>query len=241
MEADRPLSSNSALNSIRDVLRNALAGLRFGRERQRFVRQLLERNRELESSLDRRRRNEAHLRRLSLIDGLTGIYNRRGFDQALELEWQRALRAQEPLSLIMIDIDCFKAFNDRYGHPVGDGCLQQVAQELRCTLRRPGDLVARYGGEEFVALLPNTTCAGAILIGEEMRHRIVALAIPHQASVNDRCVTISAGLATITPGAADGQRSQALLRQADQALYAAKDGGRNRLNIFVAGNPQRHP
>ncbi len=232
MEANRPLSRGYMSNSIKDILRSALERLHYRHKRQKFVQQLLERNRELESSLNKRRRIEANLRRLSLLDGLTGIYNRRGFDQAFDLEWQRAMRSQEPLSLIMIDLDCFKAFNDCYGHPAGDSCLQQVVKELRHSLRRPGDLVARYGGEEFVVILPNTTSAGAALIGEEIRLQIVKLAIPHKCSLSSKCVTISAGLATIYPGADAEQTPQILLTQADQALYAAKNAGRDRLEIF---------
>lgn len=167
------------------------------------------------------------LQRIAILDGLTGIANRRYFDEVIEEEWLRAIRDQTPLSIIMIDIDHFKAFNDTYGHQAGDESLKAVAMVLKDTLKRPADMIARYGGEEFVAVLPETEIKGAVPIAEAMRSDIDALNIPHKNSHNHSRITISLGIASITP-----ERNTApslLIAAADKALYRAKDKGRNRI------------
>jgi diguanylate cyclase (GGDEF)-like protein len=165
------------------------------------------------------------LERLTTTDGLTGIANRRRFDAFLESEWSRARRSQKPLSLIMLDIDFFKAFNDHYGHLAGDDCLRQVAQCLADGVRRPADLVARYGGEEFACLLPETTAMGAVTMAKRFLESMEELNIPHAYSEAADHVTLSMGVATLVPLV--GQPSSDLVRHADQLLYEAKQNGRN--------------
>jgi len=159
-------------------------------------------------------------------DKLTGIPNRRSFDTALEREWRRAQRLKVPISLLMIDVDMFKKFNDRYGHQAGDDCLAMVARALVSGPRRAGDLVARYGGEEFVVLLFHTPVDDALGIGERLRQAVQALGIPHEQGPAG-VVTISVGGATCIPEQ-DGL-PETLLRAADKALYQAKADGRNRV------------
>lgn len=177
------------------------------------------------------------LHRLTLQDGLTNIANRRAFDGALDLEWRRALRSQQPLALILIDVDHFKAFNDHYGHVAGDQCLQAVASALQSTISRATDTVARYGGEEFAVLLPHTDAQAASRVAERIRGAVAGLSIPHKASGNGR-VTVSIGVADSqpdwkaaqSPSAQSQARSgQALVKQADELLYTAKSSGRNRV------------
>jgi diguanylate cyclase (GGDEF)-like protein/PAS domain S-box-containing protein len=170
---------------------------------------------------------EANRRLLALAgqDGLTGLANRRTFDDALGVEHRRALRDRTSLALIMIDVDRFKAFNDGYGHPAGDEALRRVSQAIADTLRRPGDVAARYGGEEFAVLLPNCDEGGAAIIADRVRRAVVALAIEHDGAAA-RVVTISAGVASVTPGLFDGSL-EALVSDADRALYRAKANGRN--------------
>jgi len=172
------------------------------------------------------------LQHLSDQDALTGVANRRLFSSHLTHEWSRAAREQIPLSLIMIDLDHFKAFNDCYGHPRGDDCLRQVARTLGAPLKRPGDLLARYGGEEFVVLLPWTGLTGAMALAERLRDRVMTLAIPHEDSAVGPWVTLSLGVACTVP------RRQTvperLIEAADQALYAAKKHGRNRVEVSTA-------
>ncbi len=168
------------------------------------------------------------LRRLSAQDSLTGISNRRHFDQTLTQEWRRALRARRPLALILFDIDYFKQYNDVYGHQAGDECLRTVAGNLAQHARRPGDWVARFGGEEFAVVLSETDAQGAVHLAEQMRAAIEALAIPHAGSAVGRAVTISAGVASMVPESASGDRRE-LVQWADAALYEAKRQGRNRV------------
>ncbi len=194
----------------------------------------------LKREMDQRKQREAELldmahkladanlelERLSSLDGLTGLTNRRRFDQLYVHEWKRAIRVGSSLSAILIDIDHFKAYNDRYGHPAGDECLRRVAASLRETAARPGDSVARYGGEEFVAVLADTDGAGARVLAERMRVAIEKLRVEHAASTTAPHVTLSLGVATMTPD--DATTPAALLSAADEALYEAKKGGRNR-------------
>ena len=180
-------------------------------------------------------RKNGELERLSLLDGLTGVANRRYFDRIITQEWSRALREQTSLAVVMIDIDDFKAYNDAYGHQQGDVCLQRVASALSAGLKRPSDFIARYGGEEFVAVLPDTSLEGARALSEAMRESVVALALAHAASRVCRHVTTSLGVASAVPDR-DSELAE-LIKRADEALYAAKQGGRNRICTASAGEP----
>lgn len=159
-------------------------------------------------------------------DGLMGIANRREFERVLKLEWLRAARERQPLSLLMIDIDCFKCFNDSYGHQRGDTCLSEVADILRAAAARPGDLVARYGGEEMVLLMPHTGLEGAISMAERIHDMLAERALPFPDSPVASHVTVSIGVSSILP-VRDANRA-ILVQQADEGLYAAKESGRNR-------------
>jgi diguanylate cyclase (GGDEF)-like protein len=195
------------------------------------------------------------LKRLATVDALTEVANRRSFDTALAREWKRGLRKGSEISLLMIDVDHFKLFNDHYGHPAGDTCLRAVGQTLRATSLRPGDVVARYGGEEFVMLLPETARAGAEHLAHRVLDAIESLGMPHDASTTSRHVTVSIGIGCydrdsrcwaepssesdfgghVSAAAAD------LVQSADRALYAAKAGGRAqawRLDIDDVDAPQ---
>lgn len=169
--------------------------------------------------------NEA-LEKLTLTDVLTQVSNKRHFQQVYEKEWKRAMRSGNALTLMLIDIDCFKLYNDTYGHLEGDRCLKAVAGALGRVANRPGDLLARFGGEEFVILLPNVDLDDAALIASRLVEHVRELDIPHKSSVADRIVTISLGLAQIAPQ--QGIEPSDLIEAADQALYRAKTGGRNR-------------
>jgi diguanylate cyclase (GGDEF)-like protein len=167
------------------------------------------------------------LERLSALDTLTGIANRRRFDAVLRHEWRRALRDGAPLSLVFCDIDEFKRFNDTYGHPAGDQCLVRVAHSMETLLNRPADLAARYGGEEFVALLVDTDLDGARTLAERMRRSIEGLRLEHRASSVAPHLTVSLGVATVVPSRTVAPET--LLQRADRALYSAKHRGRNRV------------
>ena len=208
------------------------------------------------------------LRNLSHRDPLTGVANRRALEERLAVEWRRAARHRFPLSLLMLDVDHFKAYNDHYGHIAGDACLERVAEALSQTIGRAEDLVARYGGEEFAALLAGSGPEEALALAEKVRAAVQALAIPHARSSASDWVSVSIGVASVQPGggaagsAAPGgagetggadesvrtgehgevstpsaaspsgfQISQELFERADQALYAAKQGGRNRVCV----------
>ncbi|MBL8267413.1 GGDEF domain-containing protein [Steroidobacter sp.] len=209
---------------------------------------LARRTRELETELAARRALEARneqlsrlrlaletsnqrLKRLVAVDALTGIANRRQFDRVLEREVRRARREQLPLSLIFLDLDGFKQFNDRYGHTHGDDVLRKVAQTLDESFRRGGDLIARYGGEEFAVVLPGVDAHRAGLYAERLRRRIWRMAITNEAGSSNERITISGGVATLDPRSAEiaAATPDALLRAADQALYRAKCLGRNRI------------
>jgi diguanylate cyclase (GGDEF)-like protein len=172
------------------------------------------------------------LHRISTTDPLTGVANRRNFDDALLLEWRRAARSATPLSLIMIDIDAFKAYNDVYGHQAGDDCLRRVAESLQSHLHRAGDILTRYGGEEFAVLVTGVDRDRAGDLAELQRASVEAMKIEHRASPASDVITISVGVATIVP---DRDRDpNTLLKAADEALYAAKATGRNRVSVHVA-------
>lgn len=169
----------------------------------------------------------AELQRLSAVDGLTGLANRRRFDEALELECRRARRENAPISLIMTDVDFFKKYNDAYGHQGGDECLRRVASVLALGARRPADLAARYGGEEFALILPQTSAEGAAIVAETLRAGVAALNILHAGSAAAPHVTLSLGVASLEATDPELEPKQ-LVELADVALYSAKRGGRNR-------------
>jgi diguanylate cyclase (GGDEF)-like protein len=174
------------------------------------------------------KRTQDKLRNLSLLDGLTGIANRRRFDQYLELEWQRCTRSADPISVVMGDVDFFKAYNDGYGHGQGDECLRKVANIFSLALRRPADLAARYGGEEFVCILPETDAEGARIVAEQIMAGMARLGLPHAFSSAAEHVTVSVGVATaLRPS--PGQTARHLMEEVDQRLYQAKHLGRNRI------------
>lgn len=167
------------------------------------------------------------LTELSNLDGLTKISNRRSYNETLEKEWENARNEKKQLSLIMLDIDHFKLFNDTYGHLQGDDCLQKVANALKSSLKRSGDFVARYGGEEFSVILPNTDKKGALRVAEKLRDKIESLQIPNIDSKVKPYVTISVGVATLIP--VENMEYCELIHLADQALYSAKENGRNQV------------
>ncbi len=218
----KPLNKVELLTRVRSVLR-LVHEIRSRRAREN---ELLEVMRQLEEA-------NQMLLRLSRLDGLTGVTNRRQFDDYLDQEWRRALRENTPLSLAMLDIDGFKDYNDSYGHQAGDECLKQVASAIAQALNRPGDLVARYGGDEFVMVLPTTSPDGALRMAETTREKVEALGIkyPHHRgrdhSETMDYVTISLGVATMCPTRESSP--SVLVAAADQALYQAKQEGRNRV------------
>ncbi|MBY0336347.1 MAG: diguanylate cyclase [Acetobacteraceae bacterium] len=193
-----------------------VAVIRNASERKRAERQLLDAYEEMET--------------LASTDPLTGLANRRRFTTRLDDEWRRCAREEQPLSLLIADVDRFKRFNDRYGHPAGDRCLQGVAAALGEAARRPGDLAARLGGEEFALIMPNTDEAGARHVAERFRQALRAKAMPHDDNDGRGTVTASVGLATVLPKPLDGPRApEGALSAADAALYAAKAAGRDRV------------
>jgi len=182
-----------------------------------------------------RKRLEDELLALSFTDSLTGLANRRAFDDALTREWQRTAREGSHMSLLLLDIDHFKRFNDLYGHQAGDDCLRVVASAIKSAVQRPGDIAARYGGEEIGIILPNTEARGAEVIAENVRSAIEALAVHHAGNCNEaRVVTASIGVATTfaRPGGTM-KMPEGLLLAADGALYKAKQSGRNRVSATV--------
>ena len=167
-----------------------------------------------------------YLTEIAFIDGLTGIPNRRRFEEHFASEWQRARRSGTKMSLILMDIDQFKIYNDTYGHQSGDSCLTLVGQALAKSTHRPGDMVARYGGEEFVAILPDTDQDGAVKMAQTIQSNVAALQIPHEGSSASDFVTFSMGL--VTWQVTDNNEPNMMVEAADKALYQAKEDGRNR-------------
>lgn len=178
--------------------------------------------------MTREKRTHSELERLVTRDGLTGLVNRRHFDHLLHKEWARLRREKGLLSLLMVDVDHFKAYNDRYGHVAGDVCLQRAASVFTESVMRPSDVVARYGGEEFALILPDTDMAGAETVAERIQQGMATLDIPHKDGEGGR-VTVSMGLATVDPSA--GATPAQLLVMADDALYRAKHAGRSRFVV----------
>lgn len=183
----------------------------------------------------------AELERLVALDGLTQIANRRQFDAQLALAWRRCQRERQPLALLLVDVDDFKAYNDHYGHPAGDAVLRQVAGLLAAQQRRPDDLAARYGGEEFALLLPGASAAAARQAGELLLQALRGLGLPHEKARAARIVTASIGVAAVVPDRADeaGDGAAALIAAADTALYAAKAGGRNRVSLAPISHDEK--
>lgn len=223
-EADyRALKADGSYVWIRDVVHvirdgngvtTDLVGFMFDiSERKRMEEELLELNRKLAV--------------WSHQDGLTGVANRRMFDQTIDAEWARAKRSKAPVSLVVFDIDHFKQYNDRYGHVKGDECLVRVANAVSHMPMRSTDLFARYGGEEFVLLLPQTPADSALQLAEKCRDLVSALQIPHRGSTTSGVVTISAGVSTLVPS--EDIPYTALIERADNMLYQAKQNGRNRV------------
>ena len=188
--------------------------------------------RDISGTVDRERRLMDHaesLRARSYVDGLTGISNRRYFDVAIDRELRRAQRSNGPLSLLLLDIDSFKAYNDHFGHQQGDTCLVTVAQALAGQLKRPADVAARYGGEEFAAILPDTTAEQARVVANTIREHVASLGLAHAPAAARPFVTLSIGVATYDKDRLND--ASALVEAADKALYAAKHGGRDKVVV----------
>lgn len=210
------------------LLAYVLKARRVSRELKTKLEELLEVKARLEAANAALAQANESLERLSAIDALTGIANRRRLDESLESLFKESARKGEALAAAMVDIDHFKAYNDRYGHPAGDDCLRLVARTLGDCLERPIDLAARYGGEEFLVLLPGTGQDGAAVVAERIRAAIESRALPHSESRVADHVTVSVGYASLRPQ--PGQEASLLVGAADRALYAAKQRGRNRIS-----------
>ncbi|MEM9542215.1 MAG: diguanylate cyclase [Cyanobacteria bacterium P01_E01_bin.42] len=185
--------------------------------------------------ITKRQQTLAVLQRLATFDGLTQIANRRCFDETLEREWRRMMRDEEPLSLILCDVDRFKSYNDTYGHQAGDDCLQKIAAAMAEAAQRPGDLVARYGGEEFGLILPSTPSYGAVTVAKNIRKSLKGLKIPHE-QVRTGYVTVSFGISSLIPTTRSSFAG--LLEAADRALYQAKAEGRDRIVVSSGLKPE---
>ncbi len=207
------------------------------KERDEAFRKLSRMQTELEDVNLELERSNHELQRLSSLDGLTGLANRRQFDETLDQEWRRTARNGLPLSLIFADIDFFKRYNDCYGHQSGDECLKQVAQALKSVVHRPADLVCRYGGEEFVMILPETMAEGALAVADKMLKAVDSLGIAHEQSDATDHVTLSIGVATACPK--PGSESQTLIESADQMLYRAKERGRHCIEVALPSSPAK--
>ncbi|PJZ70589.1 diguanylate cyclase response regulator [Leptospira perolatii] len=191
-----------------------------------------QRERDLEDTTNKLSEAYQTLLRVSRTDGLSGVWNRRYFDEVLEVEWKRSGRSQKPVSLLLLDIDYFKKYNDTYGHQAGDDCIRKVAGVLRDTARRAGDFAARYGGEEFALILPDTESQNALKVAEQILTKIRLLKIPHENSEVAPHVTVSLGLSTMV--SEKGISLSLLVEKADEALYQSKKKGRNQATIAEA-------
>lgn len=232
--ATNPRALLALLGTFSDRSRKDLAALtRDNRKLHEYAAEVELANRELTEIRQQLEEKNLLLERLSTLDTLTGIPNRRRFDEVFRQEWRRGARDGTHLSLIYCDIDFFKGYNDTYGHQAGDECLLRVARVLAEAAHRPADLAARYGGEEFIVLLVDTGPVGASILAERMRVRIESLRIAHRASSAGAFLTASFGVATLIPR--PGLRSEDLVERADRALYAAKQRGRNRVVSAPAG------
>jgi diguanylate cyclase (GGDEF)-like protein len=226
--AKNPQALLALLRTLSDRSRHDLDTLaEEHRKLQRYAQDVEDANQELNQIKRQLEENNRKLERLSTLDTLTGLANRRRFDEALQQEWRRAARDAGSLSLIFCDIDFFKGYNDSYGHQAGDECLHQVARALAEVVNRPADLAARYGGEEFVILLVDTVLEGAVFLAERMRARIESLHIAHRSSGLGAFLTASFGVASLIPR--PGLKPEDVIALADHALYAAKQQGRNRV------------
>lgn len=193
-----------------------------------------EREKELEKLTDQLQEVNAYLVAIARTDALTGLYNRRYFDEVLATEWKRCWRTGTSVALLMLDIDHFKLYNDTYGHQGGDQCLKQVAAAIRDCARRAGDVAARYGGEEFSIILPETSESNAVIVSRNILEKVEKLAIPHAGSKTSSIVTISIGMATLSPSPENSIAE--LIERADKALYLAKEEGRNCLRFYPQGD-----
>lgn len=191
------------------------------------VDELRNKNQQLEQARSKLEDANERLTELSYEDSLTGLGNKRKFNEKLNREWERLAREDSPLSLVMIDIDNFKAYNDRYGHEAGDEVLKKVGEKISEAVRRPADTAARYGGEEFILVLPDTEMEGGLKVAEDLRAEVEELEITHEAAENGSVLTISLGVATAVPDR--DQKNRKLVKQADSELYRAKSQGRNRV------------
>ncbi len=212
----------------------------------RAMRELAEQNHRLQAEIAERSRLERailetnqQLERLAITDELTGLANRRRFNDCLERECQRAVWEKRPIALILGDIDYFKRYNDHFGHQAGDDCLREVAKALKNAARRENDLAARYGGEEMAVILPNTDLKGGMEVAERIRQHIMQLQIPHPLSEANEWITLSLGVAELVPN--HENVTEHIVRLADQGLYLAKSGGRNRVMTCQTYSPPETP
>ena len=208
-----------------ELLVRVSSALRLRKE----IKQRNAREKELEKTAKKLKNANKELERLASLDGLTGLANRRLFDQTLEKEWKRAQREDNEMGLLMLDIDHFKYYNDTYGHQAGDECLKKLSAKIRDCLFRPGDFAARYGGEEFAVILPNTDEKGTKEVAEKLRQEIKDLKLEHKESPISEYVTVSIGAVCTNP--CDKAGADRLVQAADQALYLAKEAGRDQVKI----------
>lgn len=237
LEASLYVTAKDEVGQLADALNHMLSKLRRREEKLREAhdeldRKVRERTRELVVLNQKLMVANDKLQKASLLDGLTGIANRRYFEDYLRKEWQRAKREQEPISLIMLDVDYFKDYNDTYGHIAGDECLREIASALQAAGKRAIDLAARYGGEEFALVLPNTDQNGAGKVAEYLLMKVRELGIVHEKSAVSNIVSVSLGVASVVPS--EQKQPSELVAAADRALYQAKAAGRNRWQL---GNP----
>lgn len=231
LAGNEAFSQNQLLEPYRDLLNEYKKLFRQTRRMvkmsDRMQQNLNELNAELQS-------HKEILSQMSYLDGLTSIANRRRFDEYLEDEWQRHCRSKLFLTLILLDLDYFKQFNDHYGHGAGDECLIKVARTIHNSVKRSVDLVARFGGEEFVIVLPQTELSGAVQVASDVQQNLRELAVPHEYSAIASIVTVSMGIAAMVPES--NATSQDLVEAADRQLYEAKDAGRNQIKAKVVNN-----